>query len=100
MVVEKCRGMNATMLEAEHCGGAASHAGKMKFGVFMTEENVMSWNCRGAGSSEFLHEMKKILKEYRPSVIVLLEPRIRSERADKFATAWGRIVGCARSIRI
>lgn len=48
----------------------------------MVEESLLSWNCRGAGSHEFLQEIKDVMKEHRPSIAVLLEPRISGATAD------------------
>lgn len=45
----------------------------------VNRKKVICWNCRGAGSGEFACEMREIMKEHRPRVIVLLEPRIRRE---------------------
>lgn len=42
----------------------------------------MIWNCRGTASKEFAREIKKLVKEHRPAMIVLLEPRISGDSAD------------------
>lgn len=56
----------------------------------VAEERILSWNCRGAGDREFEVEMKYLLKEYRPQMIVLLEPRISGSTADLVSRKLGK----------
>lgn len=48
----------------------------------MLDGSVLSWNCRGAGSREFLREIKDVMKEHRPSIVVLLDPHVSGVTAD------------------
>lgn len=50
----------------------------------------MCWNCRGAGNRDFLCEMKELLKEHRPSIMVLLEPRISGDIEDEVCRKLGK----------
>lgn len=43
----------------------------------------MCWNYRGAGSKEFELEMKNLLREHKPIVLILLEPWVSGEKADR-----------------
>lgn len=56
----------------------------------MIEETIMSWNCRGAGSREFVREMKEMVKEHMPPNIVLMEPRISGDTADDVCMRLGK----------
>lgn len=48
----------------------------------MVKESILFWNCRGAGSREFLCEIKELMKEHHPSILILLESRISGATAD------------------
>lgn len=50
----------------------------------------MCWDRRGAGCKEFTSEMKEIVKEYRLTVVVLLEPRISGDTADGVCNKLGK----------
>ncbi|XP_012083819.1 uncharacterized protein LOC105643331 [Jatropha curcas] len=45
--------------------------------------SIFSWNCQGAGSSSFLRTLKTFLQVHKPIIVILLEPRISGEKADK-----------------
>lgn len=49
----------------------------------MSEERVLSWNCKGARSKEFACELQSIIREFRPTVVVLIEPRISGKSAEE-----------------
>lgn len=49
----------------------------------MEAERVISWNCRGAANKEFVVEFKELLRAFKPKIIILIEPRISSEAADR-----------------
>lgn len=50
----------------------------------------MCWNCRGAGNREFLCKMIEMMKEFRPSIVVLLKPRISGLTANDVCAKLGR----------
>lgn len=56
----------------------------------MIEGSVLCWNCRGAGSKDFMREMRELMNEVRPAIVVLLEPRISSLTADAVCAKLGR----------
>lgn len=53
-------------------------------------ERIVSWNCRGAASREFLVEVKEILRQYRPQMLIILEPQVSGAVADKVCKSLGR----------
>lgn len=53
-------------------------------------DRVVSWNCHGAASKGFEVEMKEILRSIRPKIIILIEPRISGEDAEKVCKGLGR----------
>lgn len=58
--------------------------------------NVFCWNCRGAGSGNFIREMREYIRLYNPAIIVLMEPRISGVTADAVCKKLGRS-RCIRS---
>lgn len=52
-------------------------------------ERVLSRNCRGAASKEFAVEME-LLRTFRLNIIILIEPRISGEAADKVCRGLGK----------
>lgn len=48
--------------------------------------NFLFWNCRGAGNRKFQRNVKELLKEVRPAVLALVEPRISGNRASRVAS--------------
>lgn len=50
----------------------------------------MYWNFRGAGSGEFACEMKEIMREHIPHVIILLEPRTSGDTTDTIYKKLGK----------
>lgn len=58
--------------------------------LLMLEDSLMSWNCRGAGSREFLHEVSEMMREHKSSIIVLIEPRISRDVADAICKKLGK----------
>lgn len=53
-------------------------------------KKIFAWNCRGARSGDFLREMKEFLRQERPIIILLLEPRISGIVADEICNKLGR----------
>lgn len=56
----------------------------------MQDERVLCWNYRGARSKEFPREMRDWVRIHRPSLIILLEPRISGSGADKVCKKLGK----------
>lgn len=54
------------------------------------EESIVCWNFRGVRSGQFLREMKKIMRDFRPMLIVLLEPKISGEAANEICRRIGK----------
>lgn len=46
-------------------------------------ERILCRNCRGASSSQFLREIRELKRLYKPLMIILLEPKISGEVADR-----------------
>lgn len=44
---------------------------------------LLSWNCRGAGDFKFMQAVKDLVQLHKPSIVVLLEPKISGGDADK-----------------
>lgn len=53
-------------------------------------DRVISWNCRGAASKEFAVELKEMLRNFRPKIVILMEPQISGEAVDKVCRGLGR----------
>ncbi|KAJ4842416.1 hypothetical protein Tsubulata_039883 [Turnera subulata] len=56
----------------------------------------MVWNCRGAGSSEFMATVKEYVSVNKPQVLILVEPRISGRTADRVV----RRIGFSHSHRV
>lgn len=56
----------------------------------VTDASLLCWNCRGVGSKEFELELKQMMREYRPKIIILLEPQISGETADRVCKRLGK----------
>lgn len=52
------------------------------------EDSIMSWNCRGTASRDFVCEMNERLREFRLKIVTLLEPRISSKTADNICKKY------------
>lgn len=58
--------------------------------LMIEEEMIVYWNCRGTASKEFACEMKEIMREYRPMIVILVEPRVSGEVADRVCKSLGK----------
>lgn len=58
--------------------------------LLMIEENILFWNCRGAGRQGFLCEIKDLMKEHRMSIVILFEPRISGVMSDRVCKKFGK----------
>ena len=59
-------------------------------------KSILFWNVQGAASKKFRRAFATILNNYKPGIVVILEPRISSCKADDFIMNSG----FARSHRI
>lgn len=50
---------------------------------------VFAWNCRGAGAVKFTRVLREYIWDVRPDVIIILEPRISGNIADKVVKSFG-----------
>lgn len=51
---------------------------------------ILCWNCLEAKSDGFLWELKEIKRCYRPTIFILLEPKINKAAADEACRKMGR----------
>lgn len=56
--------------------------------IFMTV-SIIFWNVQGAASGEFRRSFRTIIKNYNPSMVVLMEPRTSGVKADDFIKKSG-----------
>ncbi|CAL1402700.1 unnamed protein product [Linum trigynum] len=42
---------------------------------------ILAWNCRGAGSRNFLPVFREYRRKFRPHIVIIVEPRISGDRA-------------------
>lgn len=61
----------------------------------LKKEYIVFWNCRSTGTGQFLRELMAIQTEHKPILIILLEPKINGEVADRICmkigkSRWGR----------
>lgn len=47
------------------------------------------WNCRGAGSIDFLLYLKDLTTQYKPNLVILAETRITKDRANTVIPTFG-----------
>lgn len=69
-------------------------ATKLAIFLMLLAENILCWSCRGAGSNEFACELKEIMKEQKPLITNLLEPRISGGVADGVCKRLGKSSSC------
>lgn len=53
------------------------------------QDNVLCWNCRGAGNDEFLREMNDLRRIHKPTIIILVELRISGVMANAVCKKLG-----------
>lgn len=73
--------------------------------ILIMSISIMYWNVQGAASGEFRRSFRTIVKNYNPSFVVLMEPRISGVKADEFIKKSGfdnshrvEVVGFSRGI--
>lgn len=54
---------------------------------------VISWNCRGLGNPEEVHELRSIVRQEGPALLFVMETKIRAKRVEDLHNNLG-FVGC------
>lgn len=54
-----------------------------QFYLLMIDGNVVCWNCCGAKSGNFLREVRKLKRIYKPVLLILIEPRTSGREVDE-----------------
>ena len=49
---------------------------------------IMSWNCRGLGSSRTVHELTKLLRKYKPQILFLIETKRKRAELEGLRNKW------------
>ncbi|XP_019160620.1 PREDICTED: uncharacterized protein LOC109157159 [Ipomoea nil] len=57
---------------------------------------LLSWNCQGVASQKFHRTLKQLIRDHKPDILCLFEPRESGEHADKICFSigfdeWARI---------
>ena len=50
--------------------------------------NLLSWNCRGLGALGAVREVTKLIKEYNPQVLFLIETKRKRHEMDWLRSRW------------
>lgn len=50
---------------------------------------ILSWNCRGLGNLQTVHDLCRLVKEKRPELVFLIETKLRQHRFDKIKNKLG-----------
>lgn len=56
--------------------------------IFMTI-SILFWNVQGAASGNFRRSFKTVAKNYKLSMVVVMEPRVSGMKADEFIKKSG-----------
>lgn len=51
--------------------------------------NIISWNVRGAGSSDFRIIFREMISSYKPDLAILTETRLSGEKANNVISTLG-----------
>ena len=51
--------------------------------MFLVYKSILFWNCRGAESKEFLRHAWELIRVHKLDVLIIAEPRISGDSADK-----------------
>lgn len=57
--------------------------------VFNMSISIMYWNVQGEASSNFRRAFRIIVNNYKPSLVVFMEPHISGSKADEFIKKSG-----------
>lgn len=47
-------------------------------------KDILLWNVQGTASKKFLRVFATILNNYKPGMVVVLEPKISGHKVDEF----------------
>lgn len=50
---------------------------------------ILFWNIQGAASKGFRRSFSTLLKNYFPSVVIMMDPRISGQQVDDFIKSTG-----------
>ena len=53
------------------------------FSILLIFMNILTWNIQGAHDSESIRALRLLIFKYKPSIVVILEPRISGVQADR-----------------
>lgn len=56
----------------------------------VAKDKILCWNYLGDGSKEFKLEMKHLMSEQRPMVLILIEPKVSGVMADRVCRKLGK----------
>ncbi|GMI77447.1 hypothetical protein HRI_001414000 [Hibiscus trionum] len=51
--------------------------------------SIFSWNVQGCGHQRFIPAAKQFLRDYKPDIVLMVEPRVSGLRAERFIAAMG-----------
>ena len=60
-----------------------SRDGWISFLITFMDLIIFVWNCQEANGNNFRHTMLCFVKQYKPKILVLLEPRINGIKEDR-----------------
>lgn len=54
-----------------------------------TNSKLLSWNCRGIGNPKILNFLSSIVKNFKPSCLLLMEPKCKKLRMESICHKLG-----------
>lgn len=54
------------------------------------DAKILCRNCRGAGNKDFLREIRDLMRNYNPTIVVQIEPLISGSRATEVCDKLGK----------
>ncbi|CAL1354023.1 unnamed protein product [Linum trigynum] len=57
--------------------------------MLLMDTRIFAWNCRGAGSKRFLRVYKEYRRQFRPTITIIVEPKISGDTAKKVIQEMG-----------
>ncbi|KAI8017739.1 hypothetical protein LOK49_LG04G00158 [Camellia lanceoleosa] len=55
----------------------------------MNAFNILVWNCRGAGNSAFKHNMRELINNHKPEILILMETKVPFSSMGNFFNNMG-----------
>ena len=49
---------------------------------------ILTWNCRGLGSSRTVHELTKLIRIFKPQILFLIETKRKNAEMDWLRVKW------------